>query len=351
MKTILLTIDPNKPELFLIREAAAVLKRGGIVAFPTETVYGLGANALSVKAVRKIFKAKGRPSDNPLIVHIAAKKDIFKYADSVPRAARRLVAKFWPGPLTIILKKKPIIPKETSAGLETVALRMPGNTIALALIRETGFPLAAPSANLSTKPSPTNAHHVLEDLKGKIDCLIDSGPTRIGLESTVVDMSGGRPTILRPGKISFEKLRKILPNIAAAPSAEPDKKLITKSPGMKYRHYAPQTPLIVVEGGKKELQHRIQILIGNCRLRKQRVVVLTLHRKKTYGGAEERFLGSKPSTVAKNLFRELRTIDEKNFDIIIAEGLTEVGMGRAVMNRLRKAAGENIIPASPVFPD
>ncbi len=344
MKTRYLKVNSKKPEKSKIQFAAEILKGGGLVAFPTETVYGLGADALSPEALKKIFRAKGRPSDNPLIVHIAAKKDIFKYASYVPLTAKKLIRKFWPGPLTIVLRKKKIIPKEISAGLRTVALRQPKNKTARALIRAAGFPLAAPSANVSGRPSPTEAGHVLRDLRNKIDCVLDGGPTQVGLESTVIDLSGKNPVLLRPGKITLEQLLKIVPNVVVYSAARTgdEKKIKVHSPGMKYRHYAPLAELWIVEGDLKRVRKKIQSLADALKGKKS-VVVLTLSRKKLYPHTAVRYIGSTAPVIAMNLFRVLRVLDERKTDVIIAEGVADKGLGRAIMNRLRKAAGSNII--------
>lgn len=342
MKTITLRIDPNKPQPRLIRKAAILLQRGELVAFPTETVYGLGANALSSKAIRRIFKAKGRPSDNPLIIHIAEKKQLAELVDQIPTAASKLIKKFWPGPLTIIFKKSAIVPREISAGLDTVAVRLPKNQIARALIRAAGFPLAAPSANLSSRPSPTNAFHVLHDLKGRIACVIDGGSARVGLESTVIDMTRRIPTILRPGKISPAEIKKIVGNVHLHPVVNSDKKIIAaRSPGMKYRHYAPKAELRIFQGDTMKIKSKIQNIIRRSAGKK--IAVLITNRKHHFPDAETVYIGSSSESIARNLFSVLRRMDDHKIDLILIESVSEKGLGLAVMNRLKKASGFNIV--------
>ncbi len=338
MVTKIIKVNPKNPEVAKIKMAARVLKKGGLVAFPTETVYGLGANALNKKAVRKIFKAKGRPLDNPVIVHIADFKDLFKLAQNVPEEAKILAKKFWPGPLTIVLFKKKIVPDEVTAGTNTLAVRMPKNKIALKLIRASGVPIAAPSANLAGRPSPITAKHVFEDLAGKIDLILDGGRTKIGVESTVLDLTVQPALILRPGGVSLEKLKKILKEVKVySPTAIPT---IVKSPGMKYRHYAPRAPLILIEN--KEKVSRIQKLINDYQKKKKKVgVMATQESKRFYKKANLVIsVGSSKNLkeIARNLFKVFREFDKEKVDIIIAESVPEKGLGLAIMNRLRKAS-------------
>lgn len=324
----MLKISKTNPEMYKIRKASSIIKSGGLVAFPTETVYGLGANALNPKAVEKIFKAKGRPSDNPLIVHIASKKEVYGLAKEVPKSARKLMDEFWPGPLTIVLKKSKVVPKIITAGLDTVAIRMPNNKIALKLIMESGVPIAAPSANSSTKPSPTSASHVLEDLDGKIDMIINGGSARIGVESTVIDMTSNVPMLLRPGGVSLEKLIECLGKVDVHPVAKGKryKKAIAKSPGMKYRHYSPKAEIILVEGkGKTKKINEIAKSLGK---KGRKVAIMKM--------------GKDHGRIAKRLFSTFREMDKKGFDAIIIEGINEKGLGLAVMNRVRKAASRRI---------
>ncbi len=324
--TKIISISPKNPEPDKIKQAAELIKRGEVVAFPTETVYGLGADALNPKAIRKIFEVKGRPSDNPLIMHIAEAGDLKGLVSEIPLNAKRLIDKFWPGPLTIVFKKKPVIPDEITAGLDTVAARMPSNKIALALIRESGTPIAAPSANISGRPSSTDAKHVLEDFEGKIPLVVDGGDCDVGLESTVVDLTEEIPTLLRPGSVTLEQLKEVLGEVKISSHSAGEK---VKSPGMKYRHYSPRGKLILVEGEMASARKKIEELV--LRYKKERKKVSTLHLNR------EDLKNS-----AKNLFRMLREKDYDGVEIIIAEGVNEKEIGLAVMNRLRKAASEII---------
>lgn len=337
--TDVLSIDPRKPEREKIQIAADVIRRGGTVAFPTETVYGLGADALRMDAVRKIFEAKRRPPDNPIIVHVAGKEDVHQLAE-VPEIAEKLIQKFWPGPLTLVMRKKERVPSITTGGLDTVAIRMPDHNVALSLIKESGTPIAAPSANLAGRCSPTTAEHVREDLWGRIDLILDGGPTRIGVESTVLNLVSEQPTILRPGGISAEKLREILDvGIHPAAIAEKEFRGIPRSPGMKYRHYAPHAELLVVEGGEEKVKQ----LAEKFKREGKKVGILAMGRgytgfiTATPGRREDKKM------VAKNLFGKLRELDKANVDIILAESMDMNGLGLAIMNRLRKASGYRIV--------
>ncbi len=322
-----------RPTTVAIKKAAGILRHGGIVAFPTETVYGLGANALDPKAVKKIFKAKGRPSDNPLIVHIADRSELSKFVLEIPLVARKLIAKFWPGPLTLVFKKSSAIPAIVSAGLNTVAIRMPRHPVAVALIRAGGVPLAAPSANSSTRPSPTQAMHVYDDLKGKLEMIIDGGSTDIGIESTVLDLTTKIPTILRPGAITEEMLLKILPKIRLAKKIK-----IAKSPGMKYKHYAPKTPVWLFTG-TDDAKRTQQIFRAAFEKNRKKKFCLILNGHSSYLEEQGVFLlGSSHAEVAKNIYHALRRADTYGAHAIIVEGLPEKGMAKAIMNRLRKAA-------------
>ncbi len=333
MKTKVIRIQksmPSKKTGKQIAEAARIIIAGGIVAFPTETVYGLGANALDAEAIRKIFRAKGRPFDDPLIVHIASKHQLYGLAARVTAEAKILMKKFWPGPLTLVLRKTKKVPKITTAGLDTVAIRMPSHPIALGLICATGVPIAAPSANTFGRPSPTSARDVLEDLDCKIDAVIDAGRTRIGVESTVLDLSGKTPVLLRPGNITLEQLEKTIGKIKVHPlvrvrthGTKPTKKTAVRSPGLAYRHYAPRAEVILVEGPAKWAEAKIKKIKAG--LAGKKVVVL-----KTSGLSKEK--------LASRLFGEFRVADRKGADIIIVQGVDEQGIGLAVMNRVRKAA-------------
>ena len=352
MKTIILKVNAEKPEKSKIKAAAKIIREGGLVAFPTETVYGLGANALDPNAIRRIFAAKKRPLDNPLIVHVADKADVYWLADKIPKDADKLMD-LWPGPLTLVLKASDIIPKETRGGLSTVAIRMPNHKVALALIRESGVPIAAPSANLAGRPSPTTAEHVRQDLYGKIEMILDAGPTRIGVESTVVDLTSKPPQILRPGGLTYEELKCILSDIRLHPSAIADREVNLKyapSPGTKHKHYSPKAQLILVEGELSVMINKIKELAGLYEEKGRRVGILATDETQYHyhGICIVKSLGSRkdPSSMARNLFKLLREFDEEKVDVIIAEGVPMKSLGLAVMNRLRKASGFNIIKAS-----
>ncbi|MEM2159767.1 MAG: L-threonylcarbamoyladenylate synthase [Candidatus Nitrosotenuis sp.] len=342
MQTRILKINPKSPNLSQIRKAAKIIQEGKLVAFPTETVYGLGANALDSRAVKKIFEAKGRPPDNPLIVHISDVADLGILADDIPNAAFVLIDKFWPGPLTLVLKKSSIVPKITTGGLNTVAIRMPKNKIAQSLISKAGIPIAAPSANVAGSPSPTIAKHVIEDLRGKIDMIIDGGPTKIGIESTVIDLSKKTPMLLRPGGITLEQLQKILGKITIHPIIYGKKtKTIHRSPGMKYRHYSPKARIILVEGSKSKVNKKIiQLLHG---YKKQGLRVGILSTEKGFVKSDmTRFVGSSPSTIATNLFKSFREFDDRKIDVVLAQGISRKGLGLGIMNRLGKAAYKKV---------
>jgi len=327
-------IRPNKgKKISGIDIAGNIVRRGGLVAFPTETVYGLGANALDKRAVDKIFVAKGRPQDNPLIVHIADKKDMFTLAKIVPKEAIALADRFWPGPLTMVLKKSKIVPDVVTAGLDSVAIRMPDNKIALELIRLSKVPIAAPSANVSGRPSPTSAKHVIDDLKGKIETIIDGGDTKIGVESTVIDLTVHPARILRPGGVTPKEIKKILGNVTSTSKVN-GKISIAKSPGMKYRHYSPKASVVLVTGSKSEMRRKIVKLLETYRMKKIRVATIGFSRY----AAEPCFICKNIDDLAKNLFRKLREFDDKNIKVIIVETVKEEGIGIAVMNRLKKAA-------------
>lgn len=344
MKCQIIKINSQKPEKRILAKAADIIKKGGLVAFPTETVYGLGANALNRKAVRKIFEAKGRPSDNPIIVHIADSKTLFELAQKIPKIAEVLVKKFWPGPLTLVLFKKKIVPKEVTAGAKTVAIRLPKNKIALELIRASGTAIAAPSANLAGRSSPTTAQHVFEDLGEKIDLILDGGLTKIGVESTVIDLTVSPAQVLRPGGVSVEELRKVFKEITLHPFllGKKLKKGIMKSPGMKYRHYAPKAPLILIEGKDKEKKAKAQQLISFYQKQNKKVGVMAFSETKKLYPKADVVLTAGPrknlEAVAKNLFKILREFDKQKVDIILAESVPENGIGLAIMHRLRKAA-------------
>ncbi len=331
-----------------LKEAATIINSGGLVAFPTETVYGLGANALDKEAVRAVFRAKGRPADNPLIVHVASKQQCCELALNIPEKAFVLMEKFWPGPLTLILERQMIVPDVTTGGLDTVALRMPDNEIAIGLIRESGKPLAAPSANLSGKPSPTNAQHVISDLFGRIDAIIDGGTADVGVESTVIDMTLEIPSILRPGRISRGEIEGEIGSVTIGYEDEncPDPGII-RSPGMKYRHYAPDAAVILIEGENDRVVRRIHEMLDHNSREKIKVgLLLTDESSMVITHEEQLSLGSKdrPEELAINLFSGLRYLDAREVDLILVDGsFSHEGIGEAVSNRIRKAAGSIIV--------
>ncbi len=324
-----------------IKVAGRLIIEGKLVAFPTETVYGLGADALNESAVRRIFEAKGRPADNPLIVHIAEFDDLKKLAREIPEEAKLLAERFWPGPLTLVLPKREEVPLVTTGGLDTVAVRMPAHPIALALIRAS-TPVAAPSANVSGKPSPTLAEHVVDDFYGKIEAIIDGGPTPVGVESTVIDLTSGRPMLLRPGGLPLEEIEKVIGPVEVHPAVKGKAVDLAKAPGMKYRHYSPSVPVIVVEGPRERVREKIGELVEKYRSKGYRVGVMATEE---FPADEFFHLGETVEEVAKNLFRALRELDRRGVDVIIAEGVDERGLGLAVMNRLRKASGYRIVRA------
>lgn len=330
-----------------IQEAAEIIKNGGTVVFPTETVYGLGADGLNSEAVKKIFEAKGRPQDNPLIIHVSS-KDLNLYAEEVPQIANKLVEKFWPGPLTIILKKKTIVPNETSAGLDSIGIRMPNNEIALKLIELSKTAIAAPSANISGRPSPTDIQRCIEDLDGKVDCILGGKQSDIGVESTIVDCTVNPPVVLRPGGITLEMLRKIDSNISIDPAImkKPEPNLKPKAPGMKYRHYAPKAKVTIISGNKKNTIEKIKEMVHYNIEKNKKVCILTVdENEKEYNEGIKISLGSLNDlyTVARNLFEALRKCDDIGADIVFAESFEQKGVGIAIMNRLNKAAGFDIV--------
>ena len=376
-----------------IEEAAQILKAGGLVAFPTETVYGLGGNGLDKEAARKIYAAKGRPSDNPLILHVSKMEEVYPLVENVPEKAKRLMESFWPGPLTLILKKSKIVPLESTGGLDTVAIRCPDNALTLELIERAGLPVAGPSANLSGSPSPTEASHVYHDLSGRIEGILDDGAVGIGVESTILDMSTDRPTLLRPGAITLEDLTEVL---GEKPEIDPTllgKKMedgfIPKAPGMKYRHYAPKAEMILFcsleekeskekepkkkesedkTSGKRGTEDRIseekesgykvskriaEYLEEEGRgFPREKIAVFCAEETKHFyqemaekEGIVLKVLGRRdePLSMTHNLFRILRECDEEGIELILSEGYSEKGIGFALMNRMKKAAGQKII--------
>jgi len=331
-------IKKDYPQL---QEAARLLRENEAIAFPTETVYGLGANAMNDEAIAKIFEAKGRPSDNPLIVHIGAKSQLGEIVREITPVAEELMKHFWPGPLTIILPKKDGISEKVTAGLDTVGVRMPDHPVALALIEEANVPVAAPSANRSGRPSPTLASHVYEDLNGKIAGIVDGGATGVGVESTVIDCTSDVPTILRPGGITKEQLEDVIGTVSLDPALK-DEKEKPKAPGMKYTHYAPKAPLSIVEGSRDFIQQ----LVDKKKSEGYVVGVLTTEENQHVYKADVVLscgMRSDLASVATKLYDVLRTFDASKVDMIFSESFPNEGIGNAIMNRLTKAAGHHII--------
>ena len=349
IETRVLKVHPKRPEPEKIRIAAQVIRDGGLVAFPTETVYGLGANALDDGAALKIFEAKKRPADNPLIVHIASNDDIYLLTERLPKGADLLINKFWPGPLTLLVPRSELVPDVTTAGLATVAVRMPSHPVARALITEADVPIAAPSANLAGRPSPTIAKHVLDDLAGRIDIVIDGGAVGFGVESTVLDLTTKVPTVLRPGPVTVEELGQILGEIEVhrvAKAEAPTEVAVARAPGMKHKHYAPKAEVTVIEGPLESMVSKIQALASEHKRAGKKVgIMATAETAGRYRADVVKVVGArqKPKTVAKNLFKALREFDDEGIEVVIAEGLEPTGIGLAAMNRLRKAAGYDIV--------
>ncbi|HVP22717.1 MAG TPA: L-threonylcarbamoyladenylate synthase [Conexivisphaerales archaeon] len=341
-----LRVDPLNPEVGPIRIAAEYIRGGDIVAFPTETVYGLGADATNGAAVRKVFEAKGRPGDNPVIVHIASMEQLPAVARHVDERAFALADVYWPGPLTIIFPKSDLVSYEATGHRETVAVRMPAHPVALSLIMMSRRPIAAPSANVSGRPSPTSAAHVLADLGGKVDLILDGGETAFGVESTVVNLATDPPTILRPGPITPEELAGVIGEVSVAEVKPGDEELVAEAPGMKYPHYAPKAPLVLVLGSLNGMVDRISALGRTEAARGQKVGVLATEETKgmypkdwVVVSVGTRF---NPYSIAHNLYGALREFDLSKVDRIYAEGFDERGILLTVMNRLRKAAVETL---------
>lgn len=349
MNTKIEKIDELHIDQTAMREAAKILRSGGLVAFPTETVYGLGADALQPEASKKIYAAKGRPSDNPLIVHIASLDALEKIAAEIPPAARLLAERYWPGPLTMIFKKKDIVPLETTGGLDTVAVRFPSHPVARTLIEAAGGYIAAPSANTSGRPSPTLASHVYEDMNGRIPLILDGGEVGIGIESTIIDLSGETPMILRPGYITGAMLQQVIGEVADDPAlCETAEHVRPKAPGMKYRHYAPKAPLILVEGAQKAVVDTIRRQIRQQQEKGVRVGVIAADETADlYPADVVKNIGSRQdeAAIAKHLYRILREFDGENVGMIYSESFDTAGFGQAIMNRLLKAAGHQKIRA------
>lgn len=346
MQTVIKKIDSSCIDQKIMQEAGELLTAGALVAFPTETVYGLGANALDEKAAAKIYAAKGRPSDNPLIVHIADMESLDLITKEIPKAAVKLAEKFWPGPLTMVFQKSDAVPYGTTGGLDTVAVRMPSHPIALEMIRCGGGYIAAPSANTSGRPSPTLAEHVAEDMDGIIPMILDGGAVGIGIESTIVDLTEEIPTILRPGFITKEMLEEVVGEVQIDKGLSADSKTPPKAPGMKYRHYAPKADLIIIEGNAEAVVEKINALTedneskGICT-----GVIGTEESVQNYRKGLVKSIGTRADelTISSHLYGILREFDESDVKIIYSESFAEGAMGSAIMNRLLKAAGHKVI--------
>lgn len=330
--------DDKKDEAF--KKAADIIRNGGLVAFPTETVYGLGGNALDPEASYKIYKAKGRPSDNPLIAHVSNIEQVKSLVHEITPTAKSLMDKFWPGPMTLILNKSEIVPLATTGGLNTVAIRMPNHKSALRLIEEAGVPIAAPSANLSGKPSPTKAIHVANDLSGRIEMILDDGETDIGIESTIIDLTTDSPVILRPGYITPKMIEEVTGKIEENSTLSEEEK--PKAPGMKYKHYAPKANLIIVQGEQSQV---INEILNRIKEQKDIGIICTKETQKYYTNGLVKTIGSRDDakSVAHNLYRILREFDETNVKTIYSEAFGQTQLGEAIMNRLIKAAAHQVI--------
>ena len=349
MKTQIVSMDEKKIDMEMLRKAGEIIKKGGLVAFPTETVYGLGGDALNEESSERIYRAKGRPSDNPLIVYICRIEDLAPITAQVPDAARKLADAFWPGPLTMVLPKSDRVPGATTGGLDTVAVRMPGHKVALAFIEAAGGYVAAPSANRSGKPSPTLAKYVAEDMDGRIEMIIDGGEIQIGLESTIVDLTEEIPLILRPGYITKEMLEKVLGEVRVDRVVlEDGSKQPPKAPGMKYRHYAPKGELTIIGGAQERVVDEINRRTRSMQEKGEKVGVIgTDDTVAGYLADSVKSAGSRKeeTTIARALYRILREFDEEGVTVIYSESFDaseEEGIGQAIMNRLLKAAGHRL---------
>lgn len=352
MNTIIKTTEVEQLNMDVINEAGAVIKRGGLVAFPTETVYGLGANGMDEEAAAKIYAAKGRPSDNPLILHISDISMLDGIVSEVPLAAKKLMDKFWPGPLTLVFKKKPEVPYGTTGGLDTVAVRYPSHKVALEIISSAGTPIAAPSANTSGRPSPTKASHVIEDMEGKIDMIVDGGDVGIGIESTIIDVTGEIPMILRPGYITKAMAEELVGEVAvdkvvtAKTIEEIGGDYAPKAPGMKYRHYAPKAELTMFDGNIENVVAEINRLSEKADAEGKVVgIIATEETKNRYSIGKVVSIGTRKdeSSIARGLYGILRDFDTMDVDVIYSETFYDDELGQAIMNRLIKAAGYRIV--------
>jgi len=350
MNTEIVKVDPESTMEELrekLAKAGEILRKGGLVAFPTETVYGLGGDAMHGEASSKIYAAKGRPSDNPLIIHISDFEEIYNIGKDIPEEAKLLSDAFWPGPLTMVVKKKDEVPYTTTGGLDTVAVRLPSHPVARALIKESGCPIAAPSANTSGRPSPTKAEHVIEDMSGRIEMIIDGGSCGIGLESTIVDLTEKTPMILRPGYITLDMVRNVIGRCEMDPGImESDSLTKPKAPGMKYKHYAPKAQLTIVDGAADRVIAKINELTKLNQAEGKKVgIIATEETIGKYSANTVVNIGSRDDedTIARNLFAILRDFDNADVDRIYSESFVSPAVGQAIMNRLLKAAGHSVI--------
>jgi L-threonylcarbamoyladenylate synthase len=337
LQTKIIKFSLDQSDLAGIQQAVEILRTGGLVAFPTETVYGLGADALNTNAVKKIFEAKGRPIDNPLIIHIASVENVQQFASSISEKGMRLARRFWPGPLTLVVQRKKAVPDVVTAGLDTVALRIPHHAVALELLKQFQGGIVGPSANISGKPSPTSAEHVFQDLQGRIDLILDAGSTRIGVESTVVDVTVDPPAILRIGGLSKEEIEKEIGEIQRTKTAE----LLHRSPGTRYRHYAPHAQVILFP---KSDAIQLKQLMQTYREQDKKIGFITYSQNLTDIASSSMHIQILPSLeqITRNLFRALRELDHQGADVILVESVEEIGLGAAVMDRLQKASAQGV---------
>jgi L-threonylcarbamoyladenylate synthase len=349
IETEVITVEADAPDVAIIRRAAELMRRGEVVVFPTETVYGLGADALQPAALEKIFVAKGRPLSDPLIVHIAEYSTVEELTAAIPEEARQLARVFWPGPLTLLLPRGPRVPHMVTAGMETVAIRMPSHPVARALIRELGSPIAAPSANRFMHVSPTRAEHALADLRGRVPLILDGGPCQVGVESTILDLSAEEPIILRPGGVSLEQLRTVLPTVQLPRGREtPAEDQAQRAPGQLPMHYAPTIPLLLFDGSEEAMRAAMLAELQRRRQRGERAGVLVADADLAAFQESEALIfalgdAAQPAQVAASLFAGLRALEEANVQVILCRNFAEHGLGLAVRDRLKRAAGGKVI--------